>query len=47
MNLRLRPIEVEIDNMINKLYGIVAKADIAIDELEEEILLAEDIEDGL
>lgn len=47
MNLRLRPIEVEIDNMINKRYGIEAKEAIDIDDLEEEILVAADNEDDL
>jgi len=42
MNLQLRPIEIEIDEMVNKLYGIVAKED--IEELEEEILVEENNE---
>ena len=39
MNAQLRPIEGEIDEMVNKLYGIEAKEEIVIDELEEEVLV--------
>lgn len=38
MNLQLRPIEVEIDEMVNKLYGIEAKEKIVLEELEEEAM---------
>lgn len=36
---KLRPIEAEIDEMVNKLYGIEAKEEIVLDELEEEVLV--------
>ncbi|MCK6639418.1 MAG: N-6 DNA methylase [Bacteroidia bacterium] len=39
MNSQLHPIEVEIDEMVNKLYGIEAKEEIVMDELEEEAFL--------
>lgn len=39
MNTQLRPIEAEIDEMVNKLYGIEAKEEIVVDELEEEVLV--------
>jgi hypothetical protein len=35
---QLRPIEAEIDEMVNKLYGVEAKEEIALDELEDEFL---------
>jgi hypothetical protein len=35
MNFQLRPIEAEIDEMINRFYGIEAKEEIEVDELEE------------
>jgi hypothetical protein len=38
MNNLLRPIEAEIDEMVNRLYGIEAKEEI---ELEEEVVDAE------
>lgn len=44
MNSQLRPIEAEIDEMVNKLYGIEAKEEIEVDELEEEVLIADDLE---
>ena len=36
MNQRLKPIEVEIDEMVNRLYGIEAKEAIIVEEMEEE-----------
>jgi len=45
MNSRLRPIESEIDEMVNKLYGIEAKEEIEVDELEEEVLITDENEE--
>lgn len=45
MNTQLRPIEAEIDEMVNKLYGIEAKEEIVLDELEEEVLITEEAEE--
>jgi len=45
MNTQLRPIEAEIDEMVNKLYGIVAKEEIELEELEEEVLVTSETED--
>ena len=45
MNAQLRPIESEIDEMVNKLYGIEAKEEIVLDELEEEVLITEETEE--
>lgn len=45
MNAQLRPIEAEIDEMVNKLYGIVAKEEIILDELEEEVLITEETDE--
>jgi hypothetical protein len=45
MNVQLRPIEAEIDEMVNKLYGIEAKEEIVLDELEEEVLITEETEE--
>lgn len=45
MNAQLRPIEAEIDEMVNKLYGIEAKEEIVLDELEEEVLITEETEE--
>lgn len=45
MNAQLRPIEAEIDEMVNKLYGIEAKEEIVLDELEEEVLVADETEE--
>lgn len=45
MNTQLRPIEAEIDEMVNKLYGIEAKEEIVLEELEEEVLITEEAED--
>lgn len=45
MNTQLRPIEAEIDEMVNKLYGIEAKEEIVLDELEEEVLVADETEE--
>ncbi|MCB0479190.1 MAG: N-6 DNA methylase [Crocinitomicaceae bacterium] len=39
MNAQLRPIEAEIDEMVNKFYGIEAKEEILTDDLEEEVLV--------
>lgn len=44
MNAKLRPIEAEIDEMVNKLYGIEAKEEIEVDELEEIIEVDSDID---
>ncbi len=44
MNAQLRPIEAEIDEMVNKLYGIVAKEEIVMDELEEDVLVDDERE---
>jgi hypothetical protein len=45
MNSQLRPIEAEIDEMVNKLYGIEAKEEITLDELEEEVLITDETEE--
>lgn len=45
MNQRLKPIEIEIDEMVNRLYGIEAKEEIIVEELEEEIVEIEETED--
>ena len=45
MNIQLRPIEIEIDEMVNRLYGIEASEDIEIEELEEELVTNEETED--
>ncbi len=45
MNAQLRPIEAEIDEMVNKLYGIEAKEEIVLDELEEEVLIDDESEE--
>src|SRR5690606_944370 len=45
MNAQLLPIEAEIDEMVNKLYGIEAKEEIVIEELEEEVLITEETEE--
>ena len=45
MNLQLRPIEAEIDEMVNKLYDIEAKEEIVLDELEDEVLMADETEE--
>lgn len=45
MNSQLRPIEAEIDEMVNKLYGIEAKEEIVLDELEEEVLVDNETEE--
>lgn len=42
---KLRPIEAEIDEMVNKLYGIEAKEEIVLDELEEEVLVDSESEE--
>ena len=42
---QLRPIEAEIDEMVNKLYGIEAKEEIVLDELEEEVLITDETEE--
>lgn len=38
---QLRPIEAEIDEMVNKLYGIEAKEEIVLDELEEDTIIVD------
>ena len=43
MNAHLRPIEAEIDEMVNKLYGIEAKEEIEVDELDEEVLISDEM----
>lgn len=45
MNAQLRPIEVDINEIVNKLYGIEAKEEIEVDELEEEVLITEETEE--
>lgn len=45
MNAQLRPIEAEIDEMINKFYGIEAKGDIEVEELEEEVSITDETEE--
>jgi hypothetical protein len=45
MNAQLRPIEAEIDEMVNKLYGIEAQEEIEVDELEEEVLVDNESEE--
>ncbi len=45
MNSQLRPIEAEIDEMVNQLYGIEAKKEIVLDELEEEVVVTEETEE--
>lgn len=45
MNSQLRPIEAEIDEMVNRLYGIEAKEEVVLDELEEELQSEDEIED--
>lgn len=47
MNILLRPIEAEIDEMANKLYGIEAKEEIVLDNLEEEVLIPDDLEEDV
>ena len=42
---QLRPIEAEIDEMVNKLYGIEAKEEIVLDDLEEEVLVTDETEE--
>lgn len=37
MNIQLKPIEVEVDDMVNLLYGIAVKEEIIEDELIEEV----------
>jgi adenine-specific DNA-methyltransferase len=45
MKSQLRPIETEIDEMVNKLYGIEAKEEIELEELEDEVLVVEETEE--
>jgi len=45
MNTQLRPIEAEIDEMVNKFYGIEAKEKIILDELEDEVMIVEEEEE--
>lgn len=42
---QLRPIEAEIDEMVNHLYGIEAKEEIVLDELEEQVLVTDETEE--
>lgn len=37
MNAQLRPIEAEIDEMVNKLYGIEAKEEVVLEEDDEDL----------
>ncbi|MES2649849.1 MAG: N-6 DNA methylase [Bacteroidota bacterium] len=46
MNAQLRPIEAEIDEMVNRLYGIEAKEENILDEIEEELIEAEEFEEA-
>lgn len=39
MNNLLQPIESEIDEMVNRLYGIEAKEEIELEEVEEEVVV--------
>jgi len=41
MNAQLRPIEAEIDEMVNRFYGIEAKEEVEAEEVEEEVLADE------
>lgn len=46
MNPQLRPIESEIDKMINRRYGIEANEEIVTDDLEVKVVeLTEDLKD--
>jgi len=45
MNGKLRPIEAEIDEMVNRLYGIEVKEEIELDELDEEVILPDEMEE--
>jgi hypothetical protein len=45
MNTQLRPIETEIDEMVNKLYGIEAKEELMLEDLDEELLEEEENEE--
>jgi hypothetical protein len=45
MNQKLKPIEAEIDQMVNHLYGIEAKEEIVEDELDLELVNIEEIEE--
>ena len=45
MNTQLRPLEAEIDEMVNKFYGIEAKEEIVLDELEDEVMIVEEEEE--
>ncbi|MBK8873550.1 MAG: hypothetical protein IPN13_06335 [Bacteroidetes bacterium] len=46
MNAQLHPIETEIDEMVNKLYGIEAKEEIEMEEVDEEVLVDDENEEG-
>jgi len=41
----LRPIEAEIDEMVNKLYGIVAKEEVESEDLDEEVFVTSETEE--
>jgi len=45
MNAKLRPIEAEIDEMVNKIYGIAAKEDIELEDLGEDALVTSEMEE--
>jgi hypothetical protein len=45
MNTKLRPLEAEIDEMVNRLYGIEAKEEIETEDLEEEIIQIDETEE--
>jgi hypothetical protein len=45
MNAKLRPIEAEIDEMVNKFYDIEANEEIVFDDLEEEVLITDEAEE--
>lgn len=44
---KLRPIESEIDEMVDQLSGIEAKEEIILEELEEEVLVNTETEEEL
>lgn len=42
MTALLRPSETEIDEMVNRFYGIEAKEEAEAEEVEEEVVIEED-----
>ena len=46
MNQQLRPIETEIDEMVNRLYGIETKEEIVLEEVEEEVVVTDETEEN-